>query len=113
MGWSIGYDHIWCRDIGYGVPAYCDFPGCNEEIDRGLSYKCGNDQCDFECNLFLCSNHQYVSYCCDDCTVSAKTKEHPDWIRHKLNDPSWKQWRDENPDEVVRLHNMLVDLSKE
>ena len=35
MGWSLGYDGRWKRDIGYGVPAVCDFPGCNEEIDRG------------------------------------------------------------------------------
>ena len=36
MSWSIGYDDNWDRDIGYGVPAYCDHPGCNEEIDRGF-----------------------------------------------------------------------------
>ena len=28
MGWSIGYDEKWQRDIGYGVPAICDYPGC-------------------------------------------------------------------------------------
>ena len=43
MGWSIGYDSNWDRDIGYGVPAYCDHPDCNEEIDRGLSYVCGGE----------------------------------------------------------------------
>ena len=42
MGWSLGYDSNWNRDIGYGVPAYCDHPYCNEEIDRGLSYVCGD-----------------------------------------------------------------------
>src|SRR4051812_7048849 len=26
MGWSIGYDSNWQRDIGYGVPAFCDHP---------------------------------------------------------------------------------------
>lgn len=43
MGWSIGYDNNWKRDIGYGVPATCDHPDCNEEIDRGLAYVCGNE----------------------------------------------------------------------
>ena len=37
MGWSIGYDDNWKRDIGYGVPAVCDHPGCNEKIDRYLN----------------------------------------------------------------------------
>ena len=26
MGWSIGFDSKWNRDIGYGVPATCDYP---------------------------------------------------------------------------------------
>ena len=41
MGWAVGFDNNWNRDIGYGVPAICDFPGCGEEIDRGLGYVCG------------------------------------------------------------------------
>lgn len=44
MGWSIGYDERWKRDIGYGVPATCDHPGCEEKIDRGLSCVCANQQ---------------------------------------------------------------------
>ena len=24
MGWQVGYDSKWQRDIGYGVPAICD-----------------------------------------------------------------------------------------
>lgn len=43
MGWSIGYDSKWKRDIGYGVPAWCDHPGCIEEIYRGLSHVCGGE----------------------------------------------------------------------
>ena len=31
MGWSIGYDNNWNRDIGYGVPAFCDHPKCDKE----------------------------------------------------------------------------------
>ena len=30
MGWSIGYDTNWKRDIGYGVPAKCDHPRCDD-----------------------------------------------------------------------------------
>src|SRR5690606_23075125 len=43
MGWAVGYDSNWNRDIGYGVPTTCDHPGCNEKIDRGLSYVCGDE----------------------------------------------------------------------
>jgi hypothetical protein len=43
MGWSIGYDENWKRDIGYGVPAVCDHPKCNKIINRGLSYVCGGE----------------------------------------------------------------------
>lgn len=43
MGWAIGYDAQWQRDIGYGVTAYCDHPRCNKTIDRGLSYVCGGE----------------------------------------------------------------------
>lgn len=35
MGWAVGYDSNWRRDIGYGVPALCDQPDCVEEIDSG------------------------------------------------------------------------------
>ena len=37
MSWAVGFDSQWDRDIGYGVPAYCDHPGCGKEIDRGLA----------------------------------------------------------------------------
>jgi len=39
MGWSIGYDGNWKRDIGYGVPAYCDFPGCWTEIVGAMVFR--------------------------------------------------------------------------
>lgn len=29
--------------------------------------------------------------------------EHPIWIKHLLKDPSWKEWRKNNPDKVKEL----------
>ena len=29
--------------------------------------------------------------------------DHPEWIKHKLTDESWQQWRDENPLTVAAL----------
>lgn len=103
MGWSIGYDNNWERDIGYGVPAFCDSPKCNEEIDRGLAYVCGGEPYGGEkgCGLYFCSAHLNVFNKCKRCRSYKlpykKIKpEHPKWIHHKMTDPSWKEWRKQN-----------------
>lgn len=59
MGWEIGYDSNWARDIGYGVPAVCDHPNCEAKIDRGLGYVCGAEPYGGEigCGLFFCGTH--------------------------------------------------------
>lgn len=112
MGWSVGYDSKWNRDIGYGVPAYCDHPGCRAEIDRGLSYVCCGEEPyggDYGCGRYFCSDHRAFDYDEDDNKVCAHeeqdyiSEDHPDWIRHKLTDQSWQRWRDDNPIEVEKL----------
>ena len=59
MSWALGYDSQWMRDIGYGLPAYCDHPGCMAEIDRGLAYVCGSEPYGGEhgCGLYFCDKH--------------------------------------------------------
>lgn len=117
MGWSVGFDSNWNRDIGYGVPAYCDYPGCTKEIDRGLSYVCGGEPYGGEkgCGLYFCEDHLYfhefrdreakqVCHRCHTYKLPYKPKpDHPEWIRWKLTDASWEQWRKENP-EFEKLH---------
>lgn len=102
MGWSIGFDTKWNRDIGYGVPATCDHPGCGAQIDRGLSYVCGGDPYGGEhgCGLYFCGRH--LSGCpqvCDRCEAGADpyvpTADVAEWTHHKQTDPSWAQWRAE------------------
>lgn len=112
MGWSVGIDRDG-RDIGYGVPSLCDHPDCNKEIDRGLSYVCGVVNTDGEdrgCGLHFCSDHRRYSerfgQLCFRCWPKKREPFHrkPDvreWIEHKLTDPTWRQWRDENPQEVA------------
>lgn len=137
MGWSIGYDGEWQRDIGYSVPSVCDHPGCNTQIDRGLSFVCGGEPYggDDGCGLFFCGNHlSYVSFIndngdqevstqlCDPCCINIKLggdnyklfaalyEPKPDtkrWVRHKLTDPSWEQWREENPTQVLGMRIRL------
>lgn len=99
MGWSLGWDDNWQRDIGYGVPAYCDHPKCQKEIDHGLAYVCGGEPYGGEngCGLFFCDEHGGGSLCprCRSYKQPYKhpKPDHPDWIHHKATDPSWEEWR--------------------
>ncbi len=113
---------------GYGVPAICEHPKCNEEIDRGMSFACGGEPfSEHGCDRYFCSKHldytlfkedgsrcRHRNDCdCDMvqlCARCAKNKapfkykpEHPTWIKHLMTHPSWKQWRKENPEEVTDL----------
>jgi hypothetical protein len=117
MGWSIGHDTERNRDIGYGVPAICDHPGCGAEIDRGLGYVCGGEPYGGEhgCGLFFCAKHtQYAGDRRDNKPLCKRcywnkgapytpTPDTQEWIHHKLTDESWQQWRDENPEQVAAM----------
>lgn len=115
MGWSIGFDSKWNRDIGYGVPAICDHPKCNARIDRGLAYVCcGQEPYGGErgCGLYFCGEHQVGPHGeCSRCNKKrAPYKPKPDvpeWLRWKLRDASWKQWRDGNPEIVLQYRERL------
>lgn len=102
MGWAVGWDHNWKRDIGYGVPAFCDHPDCDEVIDRGLAHVCCDQQPyggDRGCGLYFCSKDSDTRGRCIRCQRYRKPFEpkpdHPDWIKHKATDPSWAAWRAE------------------
>lgn len=110
MGWSIGFDSNWNRDIGYGVPATCDHPECSKKIDRGLAHVCGGEPYGGEhgCGLYFCGHHLAGAHQrCQKCNSRRKPfvpkPDHPHWIEWKLTHSSWQQWRDENPEEVARL----------
>ncbi len=119
VGWSLGYDDEWKRDIGYGVPAICDHPYCNNEIDRGISFVCGGEVYggDVGCGLFFCDEH--LGYNEDgkplcgrcnnpdengDVTPFEAKEDSIEWIKHKLSHPSWKEWRSKNPELVKKMN---------
>lgn len=59
MGWAnCGTDKNG-RHIGYAHEATCDHPGCNENIDRGLSYACGgmHGEDEIGCDKYFCEKH--------------------------------------------------------
>lgn len=134
MGWSIGNDHKHGdRDIGYGVPAVCDHPDCNEKIDRSLAYVCGNEPHggDHGCGLYFCTkHHQGAIYAeddpdeegdcvaqslCERCTAGQdefKPKlDTQEWIDWKMTDDSWAEWRALHPEFVV-LHSKPITPEK-
>lgn len=121
MSWAIGFDPHWKRDIGYDVPATCDHPGCEEEIDRGLGYVCGGEPYGGEhgCGLYFCGAHLFVGRkgCrCLRCSHGLEgpfeaKPDRPLWLRWKLRDETWRLWREENPDEVKRIRATLRDAA--
>ncbi len=114
MGWSIGFDEKWKRDIGYGVPATCDHPLCGAEINRGLSHVCcGNEPYggEYGCGLYFCGRHLNYALTednqddnlparCEQCVKGeppfTPTPDLHIWVDHKMTDPSWAEWRNEN-----------------
>lgn len=122
MGWQVGYDTNWKRDIGYGVPAICDRPACGEAIDRGLSFVCGSDPYGGEkgCGLYFCEAHltgtrtvgdRWVRVCgrCDKGRPPYEpTPDTAEWLEWKLTDESWERWRLENPEQVERIRALAA-----
>jgi hypothetical protein len=107
MGWAVGYDLNWQRDVGYGVPSICDRPDCGKKIDRGLGYVCGGQPYGGEngCGLFFCTSDlvwdddleaQVCARCIADGEPFTPTPDVEEWTRHKATDPSWAAWRAEN-----------------
>lgn len=134
MGWSIGYSDKWQREIGYLVPAYCDQPGCRVKIDRGVEQACGGvpDFKEHGCGLYFCSRHLHSSYtpdgmddllddsgelypqrcrrCINGRDPFPPSDEHPEWMRWKLQDDSWSQWRTDNPTDVAHYTQILTGV---
>lgn len=87
MGWgNCGLDGKG-RPIGYMHEATCDHPGCNEKIDRGLGYVCGemHGEDEVSCEGYFCSEHRsdHVDHCgtvvsiCSSC--AGQLIESGDW----------------------------------
>lgn len=120
MGWSIGWDSTWKRDIGYGVPAICDHPECSEKIDRGLAYVCGGNPHggDHGCGLFFCDSHlllggpaQQCHRCVDEQHPFDPKPETREWLQWKLSDESWAQWRVGHVEEVARMQAAIGEVA--
>lgn len=103
MGWGYGVNAEG-REVGYSVEATCDEPGCEEKIDRGLGYVCGNmhDGGEWGCGGYFCSAHlfrggptQMCKPCMDMvCALGCASCEH-DLEHHFYDSGSVLDCRDE------------------
>jgi hypothetical protein len=116
VSWAIGFDSHWERDIGYGVPAFCDHPRCRVEIDRGMAFVCGGEPYggDHGCGLYFCAKH--LSGAPSQCARCRNRKppfpakpDHPRWLHHKLTDASWATWRAEHMEMSMFLASASLD----
>lgn len=117
MGYGVYYDTRRDRDLGYGVPAICDHPDCDKEIDRGLSYVCGGEPYgnEYGCGLYFCFEH--LHHCEDEVQKCERCIEGEDefipkvdvkeWLEWKLTHPSWEEWRRANPNKVSKIKDTL------
>ncbi len=104
----MGYGVYWTngRWQGYGIPAYCDYPGCKEEIDRGMGY--AHDKEEMPSSVFCCKKHQEEKLN----SFEVEEKEHPEWLNHILTDESWEKWRNEAPEMIEKYKKMLKEQTE-
>jgi len=83
MGWSDCGTDSQGRPIGYSHEGTCGHPGCEEKIERSLSYVCGDmhGEDEISCERYFCDGHKRnwaqrgkddtVSVC-DECAEALK-----------------------------------------
>lgn len=89
----------WSADrwAGSRVPALCDWPTCDAEINRGRAHRCVDHAGEDGCELFFCPRHLVQS------TVHDLIRPKPDpgrWELMILTDDTLEPWRQEHPAEV-------------
>jgi len=110
---EVCYDGVWRREVGYGVPAFCDHPECRAVIHRGLEHVCGGTALGSAgCGLYFCEKHlasslQLCERCLSDKPPFSPSGEHRDWLMHKLTHPHWCYWREANAAEVERIRREM------
>ena len=109
------------RFAGYGVPAICEHPDCNEKIDRGMSFACGGMPYeDNSCDRYFCEKHlscgdsgkNLCEMCISEKDPFPKKPETKEWMEHLLEDESWAEWRRNNPNKAEEFKSKLNNPAK-
>lgn len=107
--WYAVYEN-WPRFAWYWVPAICEHPNCNKEIDRWMAFACWWEPfAEWYCDRYFCSKHlQFIfdeddnmsPQCCERCAewkepfpYKPETEERKE---HVNTDKSWKERREKN-----------------
>ena len=110
MGWGDCGTDSKGRPIGYVFEATCDHPGCNAEIDRGLSFACGGMHGELElgCEGYFCPKHMHmvkvvgydhIDQLCAACYAVIQPFENDDGVAVIPDDFDWPVTTDEGSHE--------------
>lgn len=96
MAWGdCGVNQTTGEPMGYNHEGVCHFPGCDKEIDHGLSYVCGgmHEGGELGCGYYFCDDHHnnvvrenagmYVLLC-DKCYTELEASEEADKVRRQI-----------------------------
>jgi hypothetical protein len=90
MGWAGPFHLADGRMGGYAVQAVCDQEGCEEKIDRGLAYVCGDmhDGDEHSCGRYFCASHLFMgvglpNQMCEACAETFE-RENPEKVAAAL-----------------------------
>ncbi|MFH8253084.1 hypothetical protein ACH3VR_22140 [Microbacterium sp. B2969] len=89
----------WSADrwAGSRVPAFCDWPTCQVEINRGRDFRCVAHGVDDGCELFFCPRH-LVQIAVHD--LVRPKPDHARWELMILTDDTLEPWRQNHPTEL-------------
>lgn len=106
----MGYEVYWYNNRwqGYGVPAYCDYEGCYNKIDRGLGWAYSQED-EEPPYIFCCETHDMINL--EDFKFE-EGKEHPEWLEWILTHDSWEEWRKQNLFTIEKYKKMLDEYNQ-
>lgn len=95
MGWANCGVDSYGRPIGYAYEGTCDEPGCEVEINRGLSYACGgmHGENGVDCERYYCAPHREVAL------VAVDGREI--WVCRRCRDDLKAQGWIEDEDDII------------
>lgn len=86
------------KQAGYMIEATCEHPGCDQPIDRGLSFACGRDVGDqggCSCEGYFCEKHLYVVETLPDTHARTELGQYTQLCAQCVSQAAFLDWIDE------------------